>query len=327
MTTFPKISIVTPSFNQGKYLEKTILSVIGQGYPNLEYIIIDGGSTDESVEIIRRYEKHLAYWVSEPDRGQSHAINKGFERATGEIFGWLNSDDWYHPGALMAVAEAFAANPDAGAVVGAGDMLYEETGRAILVESFSVTPESLYRSVLGQYFMQPSCFFTRMAWEACGPLDESLHLAMDTDLWLSIASKHRFATVSQNLSTTIVHPNAKTTARAAESYADGLLVIERRGGHDEAREQLVTLISELLESRTTTAQLHADLQKMHERLVSLEAEKHRADVKLNDLTSENVKLKQLFQQAFSDNQRILSSVSWKITAPLRKIIDLVTAKR
>ena len=90
MTTLPKISIVTPSFNQGKYLEKTILSVIEQGYPNLEQIIIDGGSTDESVEIIKKYEKHLAYWVSEPDRGQSHAINKGFERATGEIFGWLN---------------------------------------------------------------------------------------------------------------------------------------------------------------------------------------------------------------------------------------------
>jgi glycosyltransferase involved in cell wall biosynthesis len=110
----PKISIVTPSFNQGRFIEKTILSVIEQDYPNLEYIIIDGGSTDESVEIIKKYEKHLAYWVSEPDRGQSHAINKGFERATGEIFGWLNSDDWYHPGALKALAEAFAANPEAG---------------------------------------------------------------------------------------------------------------------------------------------------------------------------------------------------------------------
>jgi glycosyltransferase involved in cell wall biosynthesis len=115
MTTYPKISIVTPSFNQGRFIEKTILSVIEQDYPNLEYIIIDGGSTDESVEVIKKYDQHLAYWVSEPDRGQSHAINKGFERATGEIFGWLNSDDWYHPGALKAVAEAFAANPEAGA--------------------------------------------------------------------------------------------------------------------------------------------------------------------------------------------------------------------
>jgi glycosyltransferase involved in cell wall biosynthesis len=95
MIHLPKISIVTPSFNQGMFLEKTILSVLEQGYPNLEYIIIDGGSSDNSVEIIKKYEKHLAYWESEPDQGQSHAINKGFERATGEIFGWLNSDDWY----------------------------------------------------------------------------------------------------------------------------------------------------------------------------------------------------------------------------------------
>ncbi len=327
MTALPKISIVTPSYNQGKYLEKTILSVIEQGYPNLEYIIIDGGSTDESVEIIRKYEQHLAYWVSEPDRGQSHGINKGFERATGEIFGWLNSDDWYHPGALKTVGETFAANPDAGAVVGAGDMVYEETGNIVLIEAFPVTIESLCRSVLGQYFMQPSCFFTKMAWAQAGPLDESLHLAMDTDLWLSIATKYRFATISQNLSTTLVHPCAKTTARAAESYADGLLVIDRRGGHGEAREQLVTLIRELLESRAAIAQLHADLHVTHERLVSSESEIARLNTELIELNNEKIKLKELFQQVFSDNQRILSSASWKITFPLRKILDFLASKR
>lgn len=99
-TTLPKISIITPSYNQGKFLEKTILSVLEQGYPNLEYIIIDGDSKDESVEIIRKYADWLAYWISEPDRGQSYAINKGFERATGVFFGWLNSDDWYKEGVL-----------------------------------------------------------------------------------------------------------------------------------------------------------------------------------------------------------------------------------
>jgi len=102
---YPKISIITPSFNQGKYLEETIFSVLGQNYPNLEYIIIDGGSTDNSVDIIKKYENQLTYWISEPDNGQSHAINKGFMKATGGILAWLNSDDMYLPGVLDYVAK------------------------------------------------------------------------------------------------------------------------------------------------------------------------------------------------------------------------------
>src|SRR5882724_9660763 len=107
----PKISVVTPSFNRGRFLEETILSVLNQNYANLEYIIIDGGSNDETVEIIRRYEDRLAYWISEKDRGQAHAINKGLEKATGDIFAFINSDDLYLPGAFRAVAEYFREHP------------------------------------------------------------------------------------------------------------------------------------------------------------------------------------------------------------------------
>jgi glycosyltransferase involved in cell wall biosynthesis len=108
----PKLSIVTPSFNQGRFLEETILSVLNQNYPNLEYLIIDGGSTDNSVEIIKRYEARLTYWVSEPDRGQVHALNKGLERATGTYFAFINSDDLYLPGIFSELVNCFRENPD-----------------------------------------------------------------------------------------------------------------------------------------------------------------------------------------------------------------------
>src|SRR4029077_16981552 len=107
----PKISIVTPSFNQGRFLEETILSVLNQNYPNLEYIVIDGGSTDETVEVIRRYEDRIPFWVSEKERGQVHAINKGLEKCTGDIFGFVNSDDVYLPGTFAAVAQYFENHP------------------------------------------------------------------------------------------------------------------------------------------------------------------------------------------------------------------------
>ena len=118
MKNFPKISIVTPSYNQAEFLERTILSVLNQDYPNLEYIIIDGGSTDGSVEIIKKYEKYLAYWVSEKDKGQSDAINKGFQKSTGDILAWLNSDDTYLSGTLFKVVKAFQENPNADLIFG-----------------------------------------------------------------------------------------------------------------------------------------------------------------------------------------------------------------
>jgi len=254
----PKISIVTPSFNQGRFIEKTILSVLEQDYPNLEYIIIDGGSTDESAEIIKKYEKQLAYWVSEQDRGQSHAINKGFERATGEIFCWLNSDDWFHPGALTAVAEAFRANPGVGAVVGAGEMVDEEGKVLSHLKPFEVTVESLYRW-LNRYFWQPSCFFSREAWQQCGPLDENINFAMDLALWLRIAKKYRFLPIDTMLSTSLKHAGAKTTAFDYYGVMDAVMVIVRHGGENHVREDVSNYADHLKRMQSGFEQQIAEL--------------------------------------------------------------------
>jgi glycosyltransferase involved in cell wall biosynthesis len=234
--SLPKISIVTPSYNQGQYLEKTIQSVLDQHYPNLEYIIIDGGSLDNSTEIIKKYEKYLKYWVSEPDRGQSHAINKGFKHATGDLFAWLNSDDYYMLGALDEVAKVFREHPDAGAIVGTGQIINSKGEVTYYKEpTEEITIESLYNWLNGGNFSQPSCMFTRAAWEQCGPLDEEVHIAFDLDFWLRMAKKgFNFVVTQKLLSTALTHREAKTTAFEHLMRVDISLIIMRHGGGEQA---------------------------------------------------------------------------------------------
>ena len=188
-TAWPRISIVTPSYNQGQFIEETIRSVLLQGYPNLEYIIIDGGSTDDSVEIIRKYERHLAYWVSEKDRGQSHAINKGLSNITGEIWAYINSDDVYTKGTFARVAEVFGSTS---ADWVTGDAAYvTEDGRYVrmlkcqevwdladIFETLVVAPV--------QVSVQPSNFMSRRLLLEREPFDETLHYCMDMDLQLRL---------------------------------------------------------------------------------------------------------------------------------------------
>src|SRR6267378_2744843 len=227
----PAISVVTPSYNQGSYLEKTILSVLNQEYPNIEYIVIDGGSTDNSLEIIKKYEKHLKYWVSEQDRGQSNAINKGFSHATGDLLTWLNSDDYYMPGALRTLATMAIANPDAMAFVGTGRMIDETGNIKSYKPSQPITIETLYRWMSGGNFMQPSSIFRRTAWERVGPLDENVHIAFDLDLWLRMAKAGcRFVSSDSLLSTALSHKDAKTTAFQYLADIDCAIILIRHGG-------------------------------------------------------------------------------------------------
>jgi glycosyltransferase involved in cell wall biosynthesis len=243
--SLPKISIVTPSYNQGLFLEKTILSILDQGYPNLDYIIIDGGSSDASVEIIKKYECRLTYWASEPDSGQSNAINKGFARSTGVILGWLNSDDCLVPGSLESVARMYINNPKAGAYIGVGEFV-DTKGRLLLrKEPSEVSFESLYDWLDTFHFMQPSCFFTREAWDYIGGLDESIHYAMDLDLWFKIAEHFSFERVDKLFSRSLVHASAKTKRNKYISEVDSAFIIMRHGGIKQARIALDKIASKL----------------------------------------------------------------------------------
>jgi len=245
MSELPRFSIVTPSYNQGAFIQQTIESVLDQNYPDLEYIVIDGGSNDNSVDIIRKYEQYLSYWVSEPDRGQSHAINKGFARASGEIYGWLNSDDRLEPDTLAVVAEAFINNPDTGAFVGHGRKVDISGNTVYYKKPDDLTFERLCGWMDGGNFMQPSCFYRRSAWEAAGPLDEDIHIAMDVDLWLKMVKKVEFQPIDRLLSSAVAHEGAKTTALHNRMVVDCALVVARAGGDRYVRQKVENLADRL----------------------------------------------------------------------------------
>jgi glycosyltransferase involved in cell wall biosynthesis len=221
---FPRISIVTPSYNQAAFLRKTLDSVLSQNYPNLEYIVIDGGSTDGSADILREYDARLAYWVTEPDSGQSHALNKGFSRATGEIMTWLNSDDVLLPGSLQAVGEIFARYPQILWLTG-------QPANLDVQDRLRVFPlkTGRFRALIRRgwyhgrglgFIRQEGTFWRRSLWEKVGEsINETRHYAMDDDLWRRFAQYTDLVTVDMRLAAFRAQPEQKT-AQSDRYYAE-----------------------------------------------------------------------------------------------------------
>ena len=226
MGKFPKVTVVTPSLNQGQFIEETMLSVVGQDYPNVEHVVIDGGSTDNTIEILRCYEdKYNLIWISETDKGQSDAINKGFRLATGEITCWLNSDDTYLPGALSIIMKHLLNHPDLDWVYGDGYWINKDGKVLGLCKS---EPFDLHKIVSkGLSVVQPTAFFKRKLLRTVGYLDTSLHYTMDTDFFIRLAVMTQGGYIPSILATRRLHDRAKTISDKQKFCVDRIVMLQK----------------------------------------------------------------------------------------------------
>jgi glycosyltransferase involved in cell wall biosynthesis len=245
--TWPKISVITPSFNQAPYIEETIKSVLNQGYPNLEYIIVDGGSTDGSQEIIQKYENLLAFWVSEPDNGQYHAINKGFSRSTGEIMMWLNSDDKLFPKALFTIAEIFSTFPEIQWLTSSLPLIWNKRGQVTnCTKRGGFNRESFYKGVnlpggswyASSWIQQESTCWRRFLWNLSGGnLNSNLKYAGDFELWLRFFQYTDLYSVQSIIGGFRKHGDQKTGKGMGKYRQEAKSCLHAQGKHPYGRIQ------------------------------------------------------------------------------------------
>lgn len=228
MRSNPLVSIVTPSFNQARYLEETIVSVLHQNYPRIEYLVVDGGSQDGSVDILKKYQDGISWWVSEPDQGQTDAINKGFARAKGEIYAWINSDDTYEPYTISEAVDFLLSNSDIGMVYGDANFI---NSKGEIIGKFKAKQTNYKRLRRGGvYIPQQAAFWRGALWKQVGPLDPGLYFAMDYDLWLRLARITRIKYMPKLWANFRLHEDAKTIFADDRCWPEMLKIHKRDGG-------------------------------------------------------------------------------------------------
>lgn len=228
MAQAPLVSIVTPSFNQAAYLDEAMQSIFAQEYSSIEYIVIDAGSTDGSVDVIKRHAARLAYWVSEPDRGQADALNKGFAQAKGKYLAWLNADDRLKPSAVKEAVAFLEAHPDWGMVYGGADFIGASGGKIGRFDSRQTDYERLLAGYV--HIPQQASFWRADLWREVAPLDTELSFAMDYDLWVRLAKISRLQYVPHVWADFRLHADSKTIQNDMRAWEDMLKVNKREGG-------------------------------------------------------------------------------------------------
>ena len=254
-----RFSVVIPTLNQAETIEDTLLSLIHQDYPDLEIIVADGGSSDGTAAILNRYREELSSVLPGPDTGQSNAINTGFARASGEIFFWLNSDDYLLPDTLWRVAACFQADADLEFAVGAGDVISLDHHFLRHIPPLPMDEATMLNWKNDQWVMQQCCFWKNTLWQSVGGVDEQLHLLMDYDLWFRFSRRTKAAMINEKLAVMRYYPDAKTVKQRSKTSEELAYVYAKNGAFASLREQVADLVVQRGASEKYLNRIHSSL--------------------------------------------------------------------